>query len=324
MKRYVGALFIVLLLFAPFAAFSHEAYVLSREQFQQGSEDTTLRALSALGNPQNLKIAFLAAFGMSILLISNFFFRRLSLGKRLNRFIENFSGIGLIVMRLTLAISLFISSLTGNFLGPELDFQSLPLAGILRVLVLGISICIGLGFFVEIASVGVLVIFGIGIMVFGSYMITYVSYVGVLAALLLLTSRRWSFYSQAVMRIGYGVSIVYTAIAIKLLHPMISVMVVNTYHLNQFHWLFPSDPLLITLGAGLVEAAIGVFIIFGFELRFMALANLFYMTLSLLYFRESVWPHVLLYGIALNLVVVPEAFTLDQVFANFKKKAASS
>ncbi len=56
-------------------------------------------------------------------------------------------------------------------------------------------------------------------------------------------------------------------------------------------------------------------------MRLTILISLFYITLSLLFFRERVWPHLLLYGISFNLLVQPETFTIDHIlFKKHRKK----
>jgi hypothetical protein len=158
---------------------------------------------------------------------------------------------------------------------------------------------------------------------------TYLNYLGEIIVLLLFGLRVWSVdgvlfgplkrfprlapYETTIIRIFYGTALIWAAVTVKLIHPELTVTVVNNWNLTRFHWLFPSDPLLVTLGAGIVEAVIGIFIIFGFEMRMTILISLFYITLSLLYFRELVWPHILLYGISFNLLVEPESFTLDHL-----------
>jgi uncharacterized membrane protein YphA (DoxX/SURF4 family) len=198
---------------------------------------------------------------------------------------------------------------------------------LLRAALFAISGMILTGFLTELAALGALLIFTIGWQIEGWYLLTYMNYLGEIVVLILFGSRRYSVdrwifgslkrfphlrdYEQAIVRVCYGIALSYAAIDIKFLHPILTVTVVNEYHLTQFHWLFPSDPLLVTFGAALSELVIGIFIILGFEIRLTVLISLFYITMSLLYFREVVWPHLLLYGISLNLIFSKEAFTLD-------------
>jgi uncharacterized membrane protein YphA (DoxX/SURF4 family) len=105
------------------------------------------------------------------------------------------------------------------------------------------------------------------------------------------------------IRITYGISILYPAITIKLLHPKIIVDIVEKYRMTDIHWLFPPDPLLISLGSGLSQIAVGLFIIFGFETRLASFITLVLYTLSILFFKEAVWPHYILLALAAYLTI---------------------
>jgi uncharacterized membrane protein YphA (DoxX/SURF4 family) len=233
-------------------------------------------------------------------------------------------------VRITIALALFFSALSNSFLGPELHIGAFPYAYLVRALLFAISGMIAVGFMTELAAFAGVIIFLGSLFVYGPYVLTYLNYLGELIVLSLFGMRMFSIdgylfgslkrfvsferYGTLIVRVLYGLALVYAAITVKLLHPDLTVTVVNSWNLTKFHWLFPSDPLLVTLGAGIVETVIGLFIIFGFELRLTVLISLFYITLSLFYFRELVWTHLLLYGISFNLLLQPETFTLDHLF----------
>src|SRR5581483_10157934 len=127
-------------------------------------------------------------------------------------------------------------------------------------------------------------------------MMTYINYVGEFLVLMAFGARTYSLdgllfgpsgwmekyrkYENLFLRFCFGFGLVYAAINIKFIHAILTLDVVNDYHLTQFHLLFPHDPLLVVLGAGLAEIAIGLFIIFGFQLRLTLIVMLFYVTLS--------------------------------------------
>jgi uncharacterized membrane protein YphA (DoxX/SURF4 family) len=122
-------------------------------------------------------------------------------------------------------------------------------------------------------------------------------------------------YESDIVRVFYGLALMYAAINVKFLHPILTISVIVQYNLTRFHLLFPHDPLFVVLGAALAEVAIGLFIMLGFQLRLTILVTLFYITLSLIFFRESVWPHLVLYGISLNLLITPQKLSLDNWLA---------
>lgn len=316
-------------------ASAHEAYVLPYNTFWfDVHENVSDHAFAALKDPNNLRTTLIIAVSVWIFLGLNFWFRRSDIGQRFHAFFERFSHLGEHFIRITIAIAFLFSALSYTFLGPELHGNLLPYAHVIQLALLSISIMIAVGYLTELAALIGIVIFFISFFVFGPYVFTYLNYLGELIVLLLFGMRTYSFdkylfgslkrfqhlqkYATVIVRIFYGMALVYAAITVKLLHPDLTVLVVKSYNLTQFHLLFPSDPLLVTLGAGIVEAVIGIFIIIGFQMRLTVLVSLFYITLSLLFFREMVWPHLLLYGISFNLLVQPETFTLDNLF--FKKR----
>ncbi|MDP2598307.1 MAG: TQO small subunit DoxD, partial [Candidatus Liptonbacteria bacterium] len=155
--------------------------------------------------------------------------------------------------------------------------------------------------------------------VYGDHILTYFNYFGVLIAFIFFGSRIFSLdklvsgakglaekyrgWDIALIRITYGISVIYPAIMIKILHPIIMVEIAKKYHLADIRWLFPSDPLLISLGTGLTQIAVGLFIILGFGTRLSSFATFILYVLSIIYFKEAVWPHYILLALALYLVI---------------------
>lgn len=318
------------ILLVPAAVSAHEAYVLPGDYFwDQLQRPFSWRAWAALADPANLRMTLSIIFGVFVALTLNFIFRRSRAGKRAARFVERLAPLGPLFVRAAIAIALFYSALSWSFLGPELSLHALPFAQAMRLAIFAISVLIAFGLFTELAAAVGILIFTIGFWAYGAYLLTYLNYLGELIVLLLFGMRQWSLdhtffgplkrlvhwekYETSIVRICYGLALCYAGITVKFLHPDLTEHVVTTWNLTQFHWLFPSDPLLVTLGAGLAELAIGLFILVGFEMRLTVAISLFYITLSLLFFRELVWPHLLLYGISLNLLVQPEVFTIDHI-----------
>ncbi len=320
-------------------AFAHEAYVLPTDVFWKGvHQPLSSHAFDALHNSGNLHTTIVIMISVFVLLTLNFFFRRSGLGQRFSNSIERLARFGPHFVRITIAIAFFFSAYTGTFLGPELYGSILPHPHIIQIILFCIAMMIATGFLTELAALAGIVIFVISFKAFGPYILTYTNYLGELLVLLLFGMRVFSIdryifgplrrfrtfekYETVIVRIFYGFALIYAAITVKLLHPDLTIAVVNNWNLTRFTWLFPSDPLLVTLGAGIVESVIGLFIILGFEMRLTILVSLFYITLSLLFFRERVWPHLLLYGISFNLLVQPEVFTIDHLLFKHHRKAS--
>ncbi len=321
----------------PAIASAHEAYVLPGGFFwEEMAKPPNLQAFNALKNPHDVAVTLEIIAAVFVVFFLNFLFRRSRAGVRCHKFLERFARWGPVMVRAAIAAAFFFGAQSGAFLGPELSLAQMPLAGFMRAGLYAASFMILFGVFTELAALIGFVIFSIGFFAFGSYLVTYLNYLGELIALLLFGARSWSLdgiffgrlqnwrrnwepYGTVIVRVFYGAALTFAGITVKLLHAPLTLRVIHDWNLTQFHWLFPSDPLLIVFGAGLAEAAIGIFIMFGFEMRLTVLISLFYITLSLLYFRELVWPHILLYGISLNLLVQPETFTLDKLLFNRKR-----
>lgn len=339
MRKYIILVFSFFGFFLSYGvASAHEAYVLPYTAFWEGMKQPfSGHAFDALKNPDNIHITIVIGLSVLLLLFLNFLFRRSAVGQRAHASLERYSRFGPHFVRLTIAAALFFSAASNTFLGPELHGSLFPYPHLLQITLYAISVMIAIGFLTELAAFAGIVIFVSSLFVYGPYIFTYLNYFGELIVLCLFGMRVFSLdkyifgplrrfrtfekYETVIVRTVYGLALIYAAITVKLLHPDLTVSVVNTWNLTQFHWLFPSDPLLVTFGAGIVESIIGLFIIFGFEMRLTVLISLFYITLSLLYFRELVWPHLLLYGISFNLLVQPEVFTLDHLLFKHHRKA---
>lgn len=334
----ICALIFALTLSLPHGASAHEAYVIDRDEFwDQLQTPFSTDAFNAWKSPHNVEITIKIAIGVLALLGANYLFRKSKLGQMAHDWFDSLAYISPLFTRAAIAGSFFVSAYTWNFLGPEMPLTEFPLAGIMRALLFAASIMIGFGFLTELGAILAGIVFTVGFSVHGLYLFTYLQYVGELIVLLLFGMRRlsvdqfilgplkrlvqWEKYEISIVRICYGLALMFAAITVKFGHPVLTTEVVANYHLSQFHWLFPSDPLLIVLGAGLSEATIGLFIILGLEMRLIVLISLFYITLSLLYFKETVWPHWMLYGTSLSLVFQPEIFTIDHfLFSKHRKK----
>jgi len=328
-------IFFGFLLFAQ-ATNAHEAYVLSKEQLEEGLRRVSFDSFAAFQSPQNIKVAVSVGLGVAIALGLSFLFRRSKSGRCFYRALDTGSlhRVAPLVLRLALAASLFFSAFSGSFFGPELPLNALPFSETIRIALFAISGFLALGLLTEVMAFIALLILGLGVFVYGLYTITYAHYLGEIIALFLFGSGLFSLdkvvsirkefvpslkrYEETIIRIFYGIALSYAAVSVKLLHPLITETVINQYHLTRLYLLFPHDPLFATLGAGLAELAIGLFIIIGFELRFTVAVSLFYLILSLLFFREAVWPHLMLYGISFYLLFTPEVGSVSNLLMRSK------
>ncbi len=312
-------LFIGAWLLLPVTAAAHENYVLTKAQIKADVNFQGPGVLSAILQAGNLSVALSVGFISSLVVVLYFFFQHSDLGQKFDGRLKKLEGLGHVVLRTALAASLIFSAYANSFLGPEIPLTSLPLAFILKPALYVLGLLMLLGLWSEMAGAASLAILLLATWVYKDYMLTYFNYLGEFLALIWFGSRTFSLdqllykakawagrrhdLELALIRITYGISIMYPAITFKLLHPEVIVDIVNRYHLTQFHWLFPHDPLLIALGSGLAQVVVGLCLIFGFETRLNTLVTFVLMSLSVAYFKEAVWPHYVLLALALYLMI---------------------
>jgi uncharacterized membrane protein YphA (DoxX/SURF4 family) len=324
-------------LFFPLFASAHENYVLTKSQINADLAFAGPKVFSALRDRGNLEVALAVGIGSLIAIVVYFLFQQSRAGQIFDQKIKKLEGLGHVVLRVALAASLIFSAYTNAYLGPEIPLASLPWAYIIKPALYILGLLMLFGLWSEVVGAASLVILLLATWVYKDYMLTYFNYLGEFIALLLYGSRTFSLdrliyklkqwaerhrdYELALIRITYGISIMYPAIIFKLLHPQVIVDIVNRYHLNQFHWLFPHDPLLIALGSGLAQVAVGICLIVGFETRINTFITFSLMTLSVIFFKESVWPHFILLALALYLLINNGGnFSLDYYLLKNKEK----
>ena len=335
MKK-ISVLFSALVFYLLFAklAFAHEAYVLTRNEFDHGLQVVTKNPLQGLLDPRYIQTSLLITVCIVALFTLSFLWATTPLAARLDRLIRKLWTIGPLIIRLAISTSFYFAASANSILGPELSLATLPYGQVVRYLLFLLAILIFFGFLTEVAAaVGLLLFFYVSYF-YGSYMVTYANYFGELLVLLFFGSRFLSidrllfgkkayisffekkrFLETPLVRILYGIALIYAGYTIKFVHQGLSIAVYNQYHLiNFFH--APAD--FIAAGAGLSEITIGVFILFGFAQRITIAISLIFITLSLLYFQEMLWPHLMLYGISLSLFVnSSDPFTIDHYFIPF-------
>ena len=318
----------------PVIAFAHENYVLPKAEIASGMADWSINVWSSLQTPGNLLVALKFGFGFLVLLIAYFMFQNSTWGDAFDAWLRRGEAFGDSILRIVLGISLIFSAHLHSFLGPELPLNSIPGGNYWAVIMYILGILLVTGLFSRIAGAGTMLIMIVAALVYKDYMLTYFNYFGEFLTLILFGSYIFSLdklfalkktvsekirnWEALIIRTTYGISILYPAITIKLLHPIIIVWIDQQYHLSSIHWMFPSDPVLIALGTGLTQIAVGLALMFGFETRLNAAITFVLYVMSILFFKEVVWPHYILLALALYLVINNGGdWTLD---AWFKKR----
>lgn len=319
--------------FAP-QVFAHEAYVLTKNEFQKGLEVASSHPLAPLLNPTHLKISIIITFCVILTYFLSILWATTKMSAKLDKLIKKANLVGPLIIRISISASFFFAAMTSSILGPELSLNTMPYGYIMKFGLFLISIMILFGFLTEFAALIGLSFFIYTSFYFKFYIITYANYFGELIVLFLFGSRFVSFdlllfgknlwieklnklkYLEIpIVRILYGVALIYAGWSIKFIHQIISVEVYNQYHLINF---FHASASFIAAGAGLSEILIGLFILIGFSQRLTVLISLFFITISILYFREMLWPHFMLYGISFSIFInSTDKFTVDRYLIPF-------
>lgn len=325
---------LVVALGLPLAASAHEVYVLSPAEVRSAMVASSPNPFGAVPSEEKLflvwstitAVAFLLVLTASITPVFENVFDPFLL--RLKKYAP-------LLGRLTFGVSIFASGYFGDFFGPELPVSNvLGATGthIFGYILMAMGILVCLGFLTRLVSCAALCIFAFTIYEYHWYMLTYVNYLGEMILFTILGGGIWSLdrripvlvrierawsgladplekYSFLILRILFGTAVFFASFYAKFLHSNLALDTVNEYHLtNYFHF----TPLFLVLGAFIIEALIGLCIMLGFEIRFAALVFTFFITLSVMFFGEAVWPHVILFGVNLTLFAHGyDAYTLE-------------
>lgn len=312
----------VLVVFSwPSIASAHEAYVLTAAQWQSGLHADWFNVFSPLWQLNRLLPFLLVKVSLGALIAVSLYWGTTTAGQWLDRHLLSWNALVKLALRLTLAAVLLIGAQSGHIFGPELALNTLPLANVLPYMLYGLSFLLILGWMTELASLLCLIIFGLTIWTYGFYSFNYLFYFSSALALLLFGAGAYSLDHEAIerpdqinfealiIRLGFGLSILFSVISIKVLHPAISLSVINQFQLS-------GDPSLLLALVTLVELVLALCLTLGFQTRFFALLIIAYSLISILVLSELVWPHLLLFAMAIFLLANNGGqFSLDNYLA---------
>ncbi len=324
------------LLALPYVASAHEVYVLSHAEVEVGLATQPFDMFAVM----QANFGQFAFWGfIAFVIISGIFL--ISIIRPMEALFDPFLRRGRkyapLIARVTVGIAFVAAAYFQASFGPELPLLETYgsytpiMQGILAVT--GVLIIFGL--YTRIAAGVALAIYCLSVYLHGKYMLTYTNYLGEIMVLLILGAghakikgrdifarfARWlEPYSFAILRILFGVSLLYSAIYAKILHNELALQVAELPLGHAYpivHYLH-FEPHFLVLGAAIVEVLIALFFIVGFEIRFTALFIEFWLALSLFYFGESVWPHLILVGIPIAFIFYGyDKYSLEGKF--FKK-----
>jgi uncharacterized membrane protein YphA (DoxX/SURF4 family) len=320
----------------PFQLFAHEVYVLSPDKIDRGMTDHSINIFNALSSSHNMFLFFLCAGLGALIVLTAFYLRSITPFVSLGKTIDKSSAWALVVIRVAFGASLLFSAANSSLYGPELPISSFPLSSLLSPIMIIAGIALIVGFSIRLFATLTILIWLLAFASKGFYILTYINYLGEGIALVLLPATKLSIdgllnkgrskkykyeqYSLPTARVLLAFSLLYTAITIKFATPMLTLDVVRDFTLTRY---IPFDPLFVVLGAGLIEVLVGILFLAGLMQRFTAVIFLAALTLSVIFFGESVWPHILIIALGLGLFMhKPDKYTLDSwLFAHRLRKS---
>lgn len=299
---------------APALAFAHEVYVLTPAQIQTGIQTPPFSEWGVVWS--NLSQFTLWGF-IGVLTVCIIFFVSIfrPLERRLDPLLARARRYAEPIARVTIGLSFLAAAYYGATYGPEFPLAATfgTAAPAVRTVLVLIGALLVTGLYTEIAALVALALFGYAVYVHGIYMLTYVNYFGEILLLLAvaprhgrkMSARKLTPYAFAVLRVCFGISLLYASFYAKILHNYLALQVVSlplAGHATSLAHIFGLEPHFMVLGAAIVEACIALFFILGIEIRFTSLFLLFWLSLSLWYFGEVVWPHLILIGIPIAFI----------------------
>ncbi|MBI4088014.1 hypothetical protein HY418_01370 [Candidatus Kaiserbacteria bacterium] len=344
-KRITLAGLPLMSLFLPLVASAHEVYVLRGNQIAVDTTEPPFNMLAVVfGNShQFIFWAFVAALTVSLVFLVSMI---RPLERVLDPLFARMKPYAPAVARITVGLGFIAASYYQATFGPELPLAANygPYAHLVTLVLAVMGTLIVIGFWGRAAAVVALTLYGVSVYRHGAYMLTYVNYLGEIIVLLLLGSHRFSVHSFTgwnerfhhsfhfvtekidhlafpILRVCFGISLLYASIYAKVLHNNLALQVASlplAGHAYPLAHYFGMEPHFLVLGAAIVEIVIGLFFVFGIEIRFTSLFLLFWLSLSLWYFGEVVWPHIVLIGIPIAFIMHGyDKYSLEGFF--FKK-----
>jgi uncharacterized membrane protein YphA (DoxX/SURF4 family) len=339
----VLAFLLVLLSFFVFShtVSAHEVYVLTPTQIDAAMNTSSFDMMDTMkDNPHEFMLWSFVGITVIALVFLISIFRVLE--KWLHPFFVRARRYAPFVARVTIGISFLFAAYFESNYGPELPlaatYGALAPVAVALLYIVGISII--LGYYVRIAASVALLMYVIAVWYEGSYMLMYINYLGEIIVLLVLGSHNLSLdayakrkktvfgkwkklrdylapKSFAILRVTFGISLIAASVYAKVIHNNLALETVMQYNL---HTLLGFEPHFLVLGSAIVEIVLGLFIILGLEIRFAALFFEFWLLQSLFFFGEAVWPHIILIGIPIALVMYGyDRTSLEGYFLKKKK-----
>ena len=225
------------------------------------------------------------------------------------------------VMQITLGAALLLSAFYGALFGPQLALGALfgAKAGLIQLGMFLVGIMLLAGLLPRLAAFGVILLFIPALVENSFFALTHAIYLGEAVTIFLLggayqlvQSHLKPFvrlerslelhlhkYKFILLRLFLGLSLITTGVYILYARSGPALEAITAYGLPTALSV-PAGFILLAFFIG--EILFGLFFMIGFEVRFAALAYLFFLGLSVLFLGEAVWPHLALAGTCVSMI----------------------
>ncbi|RJQ35633.1 DoxX family membrane protein [Candidatus Parcubacteria bacterium] len=314
----------------PQSVYAHEVYVLPHDVV---AESIASPPFSMMATAMDNFSLFIFWGFVACIVISTIFFISVFrvFEQRMGPLFARLKSFAPAVARVTVGLGFMSVGYFQAIFGPELPFE--PVFGAYSHLVSAALLVTGtlivIGFWARAAAIVGLLFFGVATYHYGAYMLTYATYLGEMIVLLLIGSHRVSVHSFMgiperfhrsyhvfadkikhlafpILRVTFGLSLIYSSLYAKILHNNLALQVASmplAGHEHSLAYYFGFDPQFLVLGAAIIELIAGIFFVFGLAIRWNSIFLLFWLGMSLWYFGESVWPHIVLIGIPIAFIM---------------------
>lgn len=295
----------------PLVASAHIAYVTSEADIIRTRGGDAHFLLNTLGDPFHIALMATTVILGSILFIyvmSNH--SLLAKGKKIEQHLLSYQDLIPWMIRLSLGIALIGAGTTHVLVSPAVPLEAFSFIQIL------VGFLLMTGFLLGPATVATLFLFLTALALDG-YMVGNLDFLALTLSLWILGSSRpgiddifniyfpapfkkASQYVPLIMRLGVGITMMYLALAEKILNPHTAEFVATHYHLTS---VIPVSAGMWVLSTGLIELAVGFLILIGCYTRIVSAITFLILSATFFYFQEAVYFHVTLFG-ALSILFV--------------------
>lgn len=323
----------------PVCTYAHEVYVLDTASITTAMQATSPNPFAAIAGNEGLFIfwGFVSFVVFSTVIAASVFG---VFEKKLSPLLFAAKKYALPIARITTGLSVIAFAASGHVFATELWLSTMfgSATQLAQMVLITCGLMLVLGVYTRYAAYVLLGLYVWAGYTFGVYVLTYTDFLGAFALLAMLGAGIWSIdsvynlhghepkalsrlharlspYAFPFLRICFGWGVLFASVYAKFMYSELAYQVVVQYDLTRF---FPFDPLFVVLGALIIEFLAGLMLIFGVAVRWTLVFLAFWLTLSLLYFQELIWPHGILFGLAIALFLHGyDKYTLEGYF--FKK-----